>query len=130
MAHFYSNQKTCAESLGIQLGQYVNIYSQDTQERVDTLCCTEYGFRPLKYSSFYSKYLGEIKPYKGDIYQAMAFDSLLNNQITMIKGPAGAGKSIIALGYLFSLLSKGKIDKILIFCNTVATKNAAKLGLK
>ena len=46
----------------------------------------------------------------------------------MIKGPAGTGKSYLALGYLFSLLEKGKIDKIIIFCNTVATKDSAKLG--
>ena len=58
----------------------------------------------------------------------MGFDSLVSNQITMIKGPAGAGKSYIATGYLFYLLEKSKIDKIIIFCNTVATKNAARLG--
>ena len=29
---------------------------------------------------------------------------------------------------MFSLLEKGKIDKIIIFCNTVATKGSAKLG--
>ena len=32
------------------------------------------------------------------------------------------------MGYLFSLLDKGQIDKIIIFCNTIATKNSAKLG--
>jgi len=58
----------------------------------------------------------------------MVADSLMNNKITMIKGPAGAGKSHLATGYLFHLLDKEKIDKIIIFCNTVATKNAAKLG--
>ena len=52
----------------------------------------------------------------------------MNNQITMVKGPAGSGKTFISLAYLFSLLSKHKIDKIIIFCNTVATKGAAKLG--
>lgn len=58
----------------------------------------------------------------------MVSDSFMNNKITMIKGPAGAGKSHLATGYLFSLLERGKIDKIIIFCNTIATKNAAKLG--
>ena len=58
----------------------------------------------------------------------MVADSLINNNITMIKGPAGSGKSTLALGYLFHLLDKGKISKIIVFCNTVATKNAAKLG--
>ena len=52
----------------------------------------------------------------------------MNNKITMIKGPAGAGKSLLSVGYLFYLLEKGKIDKIIIFCNTIATKNSARLG--
>lgn len=34
----------------------------------------------------------------------------------------------LAFGYMFSLLEKGKIDKIIIFCNTVATRGSAKLG--
>ncbi len=128
MANFYSNSKEFGQKLKLKINQYLNIHDTNTKERVDTLCWTENGFRPLKYKSFYSKQLGEIKPYKNDIYQAMVSDSLLNNQITMIKGPAGAGKSHLAIGYLFYLLEKGKIDKIIIFCNTIATKNAAKLG--
>lgn len=58
----------------------------------------------------------------------MALDSLASNKITMLKGPAGSGKSLLSLAYLFSLLEHGKINKIIIFCNTVATKNSAHLG--
>jgi predicted ribonuclease YlaK len=32
------------------------------------------------------------------------------------------------LGFLFYQLERHKIDKIIVFCNTVAAKNAAKLG--
>ena len=46
----------------------------------------------------------------------------------MIKGPAGTGKSWLSLAFLFDRLEKRKIDKIIIFCNTVATKDSAKLG--
>jgi len=46
----------------------------------------------------------------------------------MIKGPAGTGKSQLSMGFLFWALEKHKIDKIIIFCNTVAVKGAAKLG--
>lgn len=126
MADFYSHPSAYGQNL--EVNQYVNIYDKKLQERVDTLLWTGTDFRQLKYKSFISKQLGEIKPFKGDIYQAMVADSLMNNKITMIKGPAGAGKSHLAIGYLFSLLDRGKIDKIIIFCNTVATKNAAKLG--
>jgi predicted ribonuclease YlaK len=82
----------------------------------------------LDYSDFNSNYFGKIKPYNNDVYQKLLFDSLTNNQITMIKGPAGSGKTFIALGYLMMLLEKHKIDKIIVFCNTVATINSAKLG--
>ena len=46
----------------------------------------------------------------------------------MIKGPAGSGKTLMALGFLFNQLEKNRIDKIIVFCNTVAAKNSAKLG--
>ena len=128
MTNFYSDQNSFGQKLKLKINQYLNIYEAQSGDRVDTLCWEGDKFRPLKYKSFCSKQLGEIKPYKNDIYQAMAADSLLNNQITMIKGPAGTGKSYLAVGYLFYLLEKGKIDKIIIFCNPVAVKNAAKLG--
>lgn len=46
----------------------------------------------------------------------------------MIKGPAGSGKTFLSLAYLLNALERNKIDKIIVFCNTVATKNSAKLG--
>jgi len=52
----------------------------------------------------------------------------VHNKITMVRGPAGTGKSLLALGYLFNQLERNKIDKIIIFCNTIAAKGAAKLG--
>lgn len=75
-----------------------------------------------------SKMFGKIVPKDQDNYQQLALDSLMSNQITMLRGPAGSGKTILAFGHMFSLLEQGKIDKIIIFCNTVATKGSAKLG--
>ena len=125
MADFYSNFSENVYNLAIN--QYLVIHNCDG-EVVDTLCWTEEGYRHLNYKAFNSRMLGEIKPFKGDIYQAMAADSLLNNKITMVKGPAGSGKTFLSLAYLFMQLEKGRIDKIIVFCNTVATKNSAKLG--
>lgn len=73
-----------------------------------------------------SKMFGKVAP-KDDL-QLLALDALNNNQIMMLRGPAGSGKSHLAFGYMFSLLDQGKIEKIIIFCNTVATKGSAKLG--
>ena len=46
----------------------------------------------------------------------------------MICGRPGSGKSLLALSFLFHLLDKGEIDRIIVFCNPVVAKNAAKLG--
>lgn len=73
-----------------------------------------------------SKMFGKVTP-KDDL-QLLALDALNNNQIIMLRGPAGSGKSHLAFGHMFSLLDQGKIEKIIIFCNTVATKGSAKLG--
>ena len=70
---------------------------------------------------------GMIKP--KDEYQKLAIDSLLSNKITVLRGPAGSGKSYLSFAALFQKLEKHEIDKIIIFCNTVATANSAKLGL-
>lgn len=83
-------------------------------------------YRLPDFISFESKMFGKVK--SKDAYQFIAMDSLTNNKITMLRGSAGTGKSYLAISYLFSLLEKGKIDKIIIFCNTVATAGSAKLG--
>lgn len=75
---------------------------------------------------FESKQFGKVKP--KDEYQLIAMDSLVKNKITVLRGPAGSGKSYLSMAFLFAQLEKGNIDKILIFCNTVAANGAAKLG--
>mgnify|MGYP001481525134 CR=1 FL=1 len=63
-----------------------------------------------------------------DIYQKAALDSLQNNSITMIRGKAGSGKSLVALSYILHQLEKGKIDKLVIFSNPFATLGSQGLG--
>ena len=83
-------------------------------------------FEQVKFITANSKMFGKIKPI--DPYQELVMDSLNSNQLTLIKGAAGTGKSLLSLAYLFRALEKGDIDKIIIFCNTVATAGSAKLG--
>lgn len=97
-------------------------------EIVDKLCWNGNEHRHLIYSTFNSTHFGDIKPLKDDVYQAFVADSFVNNKITLVRGPAGSGKTLLSLAYLLNRLEKGKIDKIIIFCNTVATKDSAKLG--
>lgn len=111
----------------LQTNQYLIIRDKENNI-IDKLCWNGEKLRPVKYYNFTSQQFGEVKPKAGDIYQVLLMDSLANNSITLVKGPAGSGKTFISLAYLFHLLSKHKIDKIVIFCNTVATKGSAKLG--
>jgi predicted ribonuclease YlaK len=39
-----------------------------------------------------------------DVYQQIAMDSLIRNKLTLLKGPAGSGKSYLSLTYLFDRL--------------------------
>lgn len=126
MATFYSNMDNNIYDL--YTNEYV-IIRDLSGEIVDKLCWTGEGYRQLKYYDFPSKLFGKkMKAMAGDVYQALAVDSLFQNKITMLTGKAGSGKTYLSLGYLFHKLEKGDIDKIVIFCNTVATKNSAKLG--
>lgn len=126
MSEFYSNFSD--NRFNLLPNQYLIVREKDSGEIVDRLCWNGEAYRHLDYQNFNSKWFGEVKPMKGDVYQAFAADSLANNQITMLKGPAGSGKTYLALGFLLNRLDKGKLDKIIVFCNTVATKNSAKLG--
>lgn len=126
MAEFYSNPTRNLYDLFIN--QYLLVFDKNSGECVDRLCWTGEEYRHLNYTNFNSKWFGDVKPMKGDIYQSLAADSLVNNKITMIKGPAGSGKTFLSLAYLMHKLERNKIDKIIVFCNTIATKNSAKLG--
>ena len=125
MEEFYSNLNK--NIFNLYTNQYLIVRDKDGQI-VDKVCWTGEGYRPIGYYSFNSEQFGEIKPMRGDVYQALVADSLVKNKITMIKGPAGSGKTMLSLGYLFHLLDRNKINKIVIFCNTIATQNSAKLG--
>lgn len=104
------------------------IVKNDKDEVVDKFRWSGEELIPIKQTNFKSEYFGTVKAYKNDVYQQCAMNCLSNCQITMLKGAAGTGKSYLALGYLFSLLEKHKIDKIIVFCNPVNTINAARLG--
>lgn len=82
----------------------------------------------VKFKSVSSTWFGDIKPKAGDYTQLLAFDSLTRNRMTLLTGPAGSGKSLLSMSYLFYAQERGIIDKIIVFCNPVATKDSAKLG--
>ena len=128
MERFYSKTLQSNDNIfDLKINQYLVI--RDSNEKVvDTYKWTENGYEHLTFHNFNSMYFGEVKPSKGDVYQSLVADSFAHNKITLVKGPAGSGKTYLSLGFLMSQLEHNKIDKIIVFCNTVATKNSAKLG--
>ena len=125
LADFYSD--TTVDWFELMIGEYLILKDKEGKV-VDVRCWTGSDHRYITVKPFDSTWFGKITPFHDDIYQKLLFDSLINNKITMVKGPAGSGKTQISLTFLMHQLEKGRIDKIIIFCNTVATANSAKLG--
>lgn len=107
--------------------QYLILYDKDSNV-TDMFRWTGETHAKVEYKSFKTMMFDTVKAKNGDVYQKLAFDSLANNKITMLHGPAGTGKSYIAMAYMFKLLESHKIDKIIVFTNPCATTGAAKLG--
>ena len=126
LADFYSNIKyNNINKYDLLTNQYLIIKDKDGNI-VDKYKWYKTCYQEIKFLAAESKMFGKVAP-KDDL-QLFALNSFANNQMTMLRGPAGTGKSLLSLGFLFSQLEQGKIDKIIIFCNTVATKGSAKLG--
>lgn len=75
-----------------------------------------------------SAVFGKIRAKNLDPYQICAIDALKTNQINVITGPAGSGKTFLTLAAQWEMLEEGKIDGITIFINPVKTKNSKEVG--
>lgn len=85
-------------------------------------------YQEVPYRTFSSKLFGAIRPKDNDVYQKAYMDSLATNDLTFCTGPAGSGKTQIALGYAFEQLDKGQIDHIVVFTNPMIANQAVRLG--
>lgn len=124
MATFYETENK-ENIYGLEINEYL-IIKDTLNQPLDAWKYDGLELQQVKVKNIQSLLFGKLKA--KDFYQQCALDSLQNNSITMIKGKAGSGKSFLAMSYLFSQLEKGKIDKIVIFANPIATRGACKLG--
>lgn len=62
-----------------------------------------------------------------DHYQAMVIDSLYRNQVTMVRGRAGSGKTLLALSYAWNLIEK-KDGRLVIFFNPAPSRDSITMG--
>lgn len=125
LSEFYENIDD--NQFDLLTNQYL-ILKNSNGDIVDRLCWNGKTHRRLNIKDITSRAFGNIKPMAGDVYQLFALDSLMNNQVSMLCGKPGSGKTYLALGYLFYLLEKHEIDRIVVFCNPVVAKSAARLG--
>ena len=109
----------------LKINEYLLVRNSDNSF-ADKMKYTEDGFINFNNKTLDSKALGKINPL--DEYQSCLIDSLINNQMTMVRGKAGSGKSLLSLAYSLSMIESGKYDKLIIFANPVNSKNAARLG--
>ena len=107
------------------INQYL-IIKDENGKIIDKYKWTAAGYEKINHKTITSKTFGVLKP--KDDYQVLTIDSLMNNQLTIIRGRAGSGKSLIGLAYLFQELEKGHIDKIIMMVNPIATKDSCKFG--
>lgn len=76
--------------------------------------------------NFKNKILGDIRPL--DPVQICAFDSLKNNEITVLYGKSGSGKTTIPLSYILKGLENQEFRKIHIIYHYEPLKGARTLG--
>lgn len=120
-------QNNCHEKLkDIEIGQFVDILNCNTKESLGAyryLGPDMWDIIDKKESI--ENYIYSVKP--RDIYQACAIRSLKEDEFTVITGPAGTGKTLLALGRSLECMNDtGAV--IHMFVNPVKTRDTADLG--
>ena len=110
---FVTNDLSLKHIANCFFGNGMIILKNSNGEIVDLRVWTGEEFRYLSSKTINSKWFGKISPYSGDIYQKMLFDSLRNNKLTLVKGPAGSGKTFVSLAYLMAKMEAHELDKLL-----------------
>ena len=96
-------------------GETVNIFKWNSESHETVLS------KPIK-----SKLLGTLKPL--DDIQKCALDSIMNNDITVLYGRAGSGKTTLPLSYIVQGIEKGTFKKCYIVYSYEPLKVVKTLG--
>ena len=125
LANFYENEVK-VNKWDLHINEYLLIKSKEENRIVDSWVWTDKGFRHIATKRVNSNLLGKLS--LKDEYQVCAIDSMFHNKMTMVKGKAGSGKSLLSLSYAISMFEKGTYDKLIIFANPTPARNSSKLG--
>lgn len=97
-------------------GDLFAIYSRDSENKI----------RCVVPRHIYSSHFGRIEAL--DEFQMCAIDSLYKDNLTVITGKAGSGKTLLSLSYALQEVLSGKRSKLIIFANPVKTRGSEQLG--
>ena len=121
-AYFYENLGVnTAECL---VNQYVILKAND--EYIDIYKWTGSEYAPLYNKTLKSTYLEDTKA--KDVFQRAVIDSIMTNDMTCIGGPAGSGKSLLALAACLHLLKSTNYQRIVMLVNPTKAHGAADMG--
>ena len=124
MVDLYSNIKD--NTYGCLDNEYLLIKNAD-EEIIDIRKWTvENGYIDINTKSFKSSFLGTVKPL--DEIQKCAFDSINTNEMTLLFGRAGSGKTTLPLAYIMQGLESQKFKKAHIIYHYETLKDAKTLG--
>jgi PhoH-like ATPase len=122
LAYFYENLHI--NNHNVLINQYIILKNRN--EIVDAYKWSGSKFYQVGNKNLSTLYFGKFKPL--DIYQKCAIDSLFLNDVTLLRGKAGSGKSMIALNYAMHQIEHGKFQKLVCLVNPVPVRNAQQIG--
>ena len=119
------NKEIFENICNLSINEYGIIYNDEGNVH-DVVRWTENGYEFAYNKPFKSRQLGTIRAL--DPIQRAAFDSIVNNDITVFYGRAGSGKTTIPLYYAMQAIESGKRSKIYIIFSYETLKNQKTLG--
>ena len=123
MANFFENRNI--NHFNCEINEYV-ILNNLNNEPCGTYKWNGEYYIDLTSKQFKSRMFGCIKPY--DDIQRCAFDSIINNDVTVLYGRSGSGKTTIPLGYIMNMIDTHKISKVHCIFHYEPLKNSRTLG--
>lgn len=123
MAYFYEHLNE--NVFNLLTNEYVIIRNADNGV-VDKLKWDGEMYQTIRNKPFKSNMFGTLKPL--DDIQSFAMDSINTNDITVLYGKAGSGKTTLPLNYIMQEIEKGRYKKCYMFYSYEPLKGAKTLG--
>ena len=124
LAEVYAKDN-CENIFECEINEYAVI--QDSEGNTcDVVKWTGENYAVVGTKPFKSRALGNIKPL--DEIQRCAFDSIVNNDITVLFGRSGSGKTTIPLNFIMQGLEKQTFSKCVIIYDFETLRGSRELG--